>query len=57
MVDNDGVGDDDDDDHHHGHGDDEGLGLFFSLRFYSPPSSLSLAPWRFMKVLLIVGDY
>ena len=44
--DNDDDDDDDDDDADDGDDGDEGLGLSSSLRSYSPPSSLSPAPWR-----------
>ena len=48
--------DDDDDDADDADDGDEGLGLSSSLRSYSPPSSLSSAPWRQVKAIFIV-DY
>ena len=44
-----------DDDGSGGDDGDEGLGLSSSLRFYSLPSSLSLAPWRL--VIFIVDHH
>ena len=52
----DGHDDDDDGGGVGGDDDDEGLGLSSSLRSYSPPSSLSTAPWRLVEIIFIVDD-